>query len=171
MLKGLTLPIKYYLFRVMSVKIIPFESKHAADFKRLNIAWLETYFYVEPKDEVLLNNCEHSILGFGGFIFMAEYENALVGCFSLIPYQQDNFELGKMAVDPNYQGLKIGQQLLSFAIDFAKREDWKAITLYSSTKLPTALYIYRKYGFKEVALEKELPYARSDIKMELIIDR
>ncbi len=153
----------------MSVKIIPFESKHAIDFKRLNITWLADYFYVEPKDEVLLNDCEHSILGIGGHIFMAEYQNIIVGCFSLIPYKQDNFELGKMAVDPNYQGLSIGQQLLSFAIDFAKGQHWKALTLYSSTKLPTALYIYRKYGFKEVALEKELPYARSDIKMELIL--
>ena len=72
-----------------------------------------------------------------------------------------------MAVAPDYQGLKIGQQLLSFAIDFAKKNNWVAITLYSSSKLPTALHIYRKYGFKDVVLEKDIPYARSDVKMEL----
>ncbi|TMM57000.1 GNAT family N-acetyltransferase [Maribacter algarum] len=151
----------------MSLKIFPFESKYAGHFKDLNIAWLEKYFYVEPKDEVLLSDCENSILGVGGYIFMAEYENAIVGCFSLIPYKNNHFELGKMAVDTNYQGLRIGQQLLSFAIDFAKKNKWEAITLYSSTKLPTALHIYRKYGFKDVELEKDLPYARSDVKMEL----
>ncbi len=151
----------------MSLKIFPFQSKYADHFKDLNIAWLEKYFYVEPKDEVLLSDCENSILGVGGYIFMAEYENAIVGCFSLIPYKKNHFELGKMAVDPNYQGLRIGQQLLSFAIDFAKKNKWDAITLYSSTKLPTALHIYRKYGFKDIELEKDLPYARSDVKMEL----
>ena len=151
----------------MSLKIIPFESKHADIFKDLNIAWLEKYFYVEPKDEILLGDCENAILGIGGHIFMAEYENTIVGCFSLIPYQEKHFELGKMAVDPKYQGLKIGQQLLVFAIDFAKKNGWKAITLYSSTKLPTALHLYRKYGFKDVELEKNLPYARSDVKMRL----
>ena len=76
-----------------------------------------------------------------------------------------------MAVDPSYHGLKIGQRLLTFAIDFAEKNNWHAITLYSSTKLPAALHIYRKYGFKEIQLEKELPYARSDIKMELVIGR
>lgn len=153
----------------MSLKIIPFEPKHACHFKDLNIAWLEKYFYVEPKDEVLLSDCENSILGIGGYIFMAEYENTIVGCFSLIPYKENNYELGKMAVNPNYQGLRIGQQLLSFAIDFAKKNNWDAITLYSSTKLPKALYIYSKYGFKDVELEKDLPYARSDVKMELTL--
>lgn len=151
----------------MSLKIIPFESKHACYFKDLNIAWLEKYFYVEPKDEILLGDCENAILGIGGYIFMAEYESAIVGCLSFIPYKGNHFELGKMAVDQDYHGLKIGQQLLSFAIDFAKKNNWDAITLYSSTKLPTALHIYRKYGFKDVELEKDLPYARSDVKMEL----
>ncbi|MFS4491572.1 GNAT family N-acetyltransferase [Maribacter sp. 2308TA10-17] len=151
----------------MSLKIIPFESEHAVIFKDLNIAWLEKYFYVEPKDEVLLGDCENAILGIGGYIFMAEYENTIVGCFSLIPYEEDHFELGKMAVDPKFQGLKIGQQLLCFALDFAKKNGWKAVTLYSSTKLPTALHLYRKYGFKDIELEKDLPYARSDVKMRL----
>jgi GNAT superfamily N-acetyltransferase len=156
----------------MSLNIIPFESKHAPVFKDLNIAWLEKYFYVEPKDAILLGDCKNAILGIGGYIFMAEYEGIIVGCFSLIPYSNNHFELGKMAVDPNYQGLKIGQQLLSFAIDFAKKNNWKAVTLYSSTKLPTALYVYRKYGFRDVELEKDIPYARSDIKMELnLVDR
>lgn len=151
----------------MSVKIFPFESKYASDFKSLNIAWLEKYFYVEPKDEELLSDCERSIIANGGFIFMASYENAIVGCFSLIPYKDKHYELGKMAVDSNYQGLKIGQELISFAIGFAKQKNWDAITLYSSTKLPTALHIYRKYGFKDIELEKDLPYIRSDVKMEL----
>lgn len=154
----------------MSLKIIPFQPEHTSHFKDLNIAWLEKYFYVEPKDELLLGDCENAILGIGGHIFMGEYENIPVGCFSLIPYKENHYELGKMAVDSNYQGLKIGQQLLAFAIDFAKKNNWDALTLYSSSKLPTALHIYRKFGFKDVALEKDLPYARSDVKMELILN-
>ncbi|MFK7811707.1 MAG: GNAT family N-acetyltransferase [Maribacter sp.] len=151
----------------MSLKIIPFAPEHAEDFMDLNVTWLKKYFYVEPKDKVLLGDCQNAIIGIGGYIFMAEYESTIVGCFSLIPYKENHFELGKMAIDPDYQGLKIGQQLISFAIDFAKKKNWNTITLYSSTKLPTALHIYRKYGFKDVELEKDLPYARSDIKMEL----
>ena len=151
----------------MSLKIIPFESRFASHFKNLNIAWLEKYFYVEPKDVALLDHCESTILQKGGYIFFAEHGTKIVGCFSLMKIDDQTFELGKMAVDENYQGLKIGQELLHFAIAFAKKNQWKSLILYSSKKLDTALYIYRKCGFKEIVLEKENPYARSDIKMQL----
>lgn len=151
----------------MSLKIIPFEPRYAHNFKNLNLAWIERYFVVEQEDIRLLENCEQSIIEAGGHIYFAEHENSIVGCFAFIRITEKTFELGKMAVDPGYHGLKIGQKLLSFALDFAIARQWDAILLYSSTKLDTALYIYRKYGFKEVPLEKKLTYLRSDIKMEL----
>ncbi len=36
-----------------------------------------------------------------------------------------------------------------------------------NTKLENAIYIYKKYGFIEVDLEKDNPYMRSNIKMIL----
>ncbi|MDC0008075.1 GNAT family N-acetyltransferase [bacterium] len=151
----------------MSVTIIPFEPKYAGAFKELNIAWLEKYFYVEPKDEILLENCKKSIIDRGGYIFFAKIEDKIVGCFSFIKLDSFSFELGKMAVCAKHQGQKIGQILLQFAIAFAEQNGWRKISLYSSTKLPTALHIYKKFGFVDVELEKDLPYARSDVKMEL----
>jgi GNAT superfamily N-acetyltransferase len=153
----------------MSVSILPFQSKYSKNFKDLNVAWLDRYFYVEPKDTVLLEDCENSIINKNGFIFFAEYQNEIVGCFSLIKIEDNLYELGKMAVDPKFQGLRIGQELLKFAIDFGKENNWNKIILYSNTKLEHALYLYRKYGFQKIELEKELPYARSDIKMELLL--
>lgn len=155
----------------MSTSIIPFEPRYARTFKDLNVAWLEKYFYVEPKDEILLKNCKEAIIDTGGYIFFALYNDTIAGCFSFIKVDESCYELGKMAVDKSYQGLKIGQDLMDFAISFAKGKSWKKLVLYSSTKLPTALHIYRKYGFVAVELEKELPYARSDIKMELLLDK
>jgi len=153
----------------MAIKIIPFEPKYACHFRDLNRAWLEKYFFVESKDVLLLEDCKQTIIDTGGYIFFSEYQENIVGCFSLIKLENGVFELGKMAVDENYQGLKIGQQLLTFAIDFANRKRWKKLILYSSTKLDAALYIYRKYGFAQVPLEKDNPYSRSDIKMELTL--
>ena len=153
----------------MSLRIIPFEPRLARHFKDLNVAWLQHYFFVEAKDEILLENCENSIIGIGGYIFFAEFKHSIAGCFSLIPIKEKQFELGKMAVDPEFQGLKIGQRLLEFAIEFSKEKQWEKIILYTSTKLPTALHVYRKYGFNEIALEKDVPYKRSDVKMELVL--
>lgn len=151
----------------MLVSILPYTPSLASRFKELNIAWLEKYFFVEDKDIQLLNDCENTIINKGGFIFFAEYEHQIVGCFSFIRIDGSTYELGKMAVDPKFQGLKIGQHLLKFALEFGKKKNWDKIILYSSTKLTHALYLYRKFGFVEIALEKKLPYLRSDIKMEL----
>ena len=148
------------------IEIIPFEEKYATDFYDLNVAWLKKYFYVEPYDEKVLSNPKEYVIDPGGFIFFAKYNNAIVGVVALIN-QKTFFELSKMAVAPKYQGLKIGQKLMHFCIEFAKSKNWKNITLYSHRKLVPAINLYRKIGFKEVELEKDVHYERANIKMLL----
>ena len=149
------------------LEIIPFDSQYAVVFKELNVAWLEKYFYVEPKDREILENCEAYIIAKGGYIFFAKYEERITGCFSLMKMENDVYELGKMAVAPEFQGKKLGQKMMEFAIDFGRQQQWNKIMLYSHTKLGPAIYIYRKFGFVEIELEKDTPYLRSNIKMEL----
>lgn len=148
------------------IEIIPFEKKYGNHFYNLNVAWLEKYFYVEPYDEKVLSKPQEFIIDKGGFIFFAQFNNQIVGTFAFIK-QNTFFELSKMAVNPDFQGLKIGQKMLEFCIDFAKNQKWKNITLYSHRSLETAIYLYKKYGFKEIPLEKEVHYERADIKMIL----
>ncbi|MUH34530.1 N-acetyltransferase [Zobellia amurskyensis] len=153
----------------MSIKIIPFKPAYAPIFKELNQNWIEQYFTIEPLDLYLLENCQEHIINKGGYIFFAKKEDTITGCFALLRVDNVTYELGKMAVSPEFQGLKIGQKLLSFAVDFAKEKSWKTLILYSSTKLGSALHIYKKFGFKEVAIEPNVEYARSDIKMQLTL--
>ena len=151
------------------LEIIAFEPKYKDVFRDLNLAWLERFFYVEDKDHELLNDCQTHILDKGGLIFIGLWNQKPVSCYSLLKKADGIFELGKMAVDEEYQGLKIGQRMLAHAIALGKRNQWERIELYSSTKLNPALHIYRKFGFREVILENNSPYARSDIKMELLL--
>ncbi len=151
----------------MAFQVIPFELQYAKLFRDLNLQWIQEKFVVEPKDRTLLENCKKYIIETGGHIFFAEYNGDIAGCFAFIKLNNEVYELGKMAVDPNYQGIKIGQKLLDFAINFAKKEGWHKLVLYSSTQLDTALHIYKKYGFKEVPMDPDSQYIRSDIKMEL----
>ena len=151
------------------LEIKAFQTEYNDFFRDLNLAWLERFFYVEDKDRELLNDCQRNILDKGGLIFIGFWNQKPVSCYSLLKKADGIFELGKMAVDEEYQGLKIGQQMLAHAIALGKRNQWKSIELYSSTKLNPALHIYRKYGFREVILESNSPYLRSDLKMELLL--
>ena len=148
------------------VEIVSYNDEYAADFRDLNIEWLEKYFYVEDHDREVLENAKTYIIDNGGFIFFALYKGQVAGTVALIN-EPEGYELSKMAVSPKFQGKKIGQQLMQYCIDFAKQKSWKELLLYSNTLLENAIYIYRKYGFKEVPMEKDKPYERGNIKMVL----
>ncbi|WP_299243916.1 GNAT family N-acetyltransferase [uncultured Aquimarina sp.] len=152
---------------IEQIKIIPFDPKYAKDFADLNVEWLEKYFVVEPHDIDLLERCEETIINKGGHIFFAKSEDEIAGTFSLIKIEEGIYELGKMAVSPKFQGQRIGQRLMSFCLDFAQDQQWTKLILYSNKILENAIHIYRKYGFVEIDLEKDSPYLRSNIKMEL----
>lgn len=151
---------------IEKLEIIAYQPEFAKDFYSLNVEWLEKYFYVEPYDEQVLSNPQKYVLNPGGYIFFAKYNDEIVGVIALIN-QKTYFELSKMAVLPKYQGLKIGLKLMNFCIEFAKNQQWKSITLYSHRSLVPAINLYKKIGFKEVEVEKDVHYKRANIKMLL----
>lgn len=145
-----------------------FKEIYAPYFYELNVEWLRTYFYVEPYDEKVLSHPKEYIIDKGGHLFFAVENDTVLGTVALIAHNDGTFELTKMAVAVNERGKKIGQELLKHCISFAK-EQGKDLLLYSHTKLENAIHIYRKFGFKEVPLEKDNPYERSNIKMLLTL--
>ena len=153
----------------MDLKILPFQDEFAKAFYELNIEWLETYFYAEDYDKEVLSNPKKYIINPGGYIFSVIEHDTVIGTVALMPYSERVFELTKMAVAPNHRGNKIGQQLMQYCIDFAIKNKFDALVLYSNTLLENAIYIYRKYGFIEIPVEEKSPYQRGNIKMELAI--
>ena len=153
---------------VKNMEIVGFEPGLAKEFKDLNIAWLKKYFEVEPADEKVLNDPQKEIIKKGGFIFFAKSGNTVAGTVSLLKLKEDVFELAKMAVAESLQGKKIGNLLMEYCIDFAKKLDAAKLVLYSNRKLLPALHLYKKFGFIEVPLENS-EYKRSDIKMEKVL--
>ena len=86
---------------------------------------------------------------------------------ALLPRDDSVYELNKMAVKKGLRGKGIGNQLIQFTIDFCKEKEFKSIILYSNTVLNNSIYLYKKYGFKEIKSKGAPPYKRSDIKMEM----
>lgn len=151
------------------MKIVSFHQKFAQALYDLNMDWLETYFYVEDFDKEVLSNPKQYIIDPGGHIFFLLEGDVVLGTVALMKADAGVFELTKMAVLKTMRGRKIGQKLMQHCIDFAVNNGFKKIFLYSNTKLENAIYIYRKYGFIEIPVEKDSPYERSNIKMELPI--
>lgn len=146
------------------VDIIDYTDDLKEHIQTLNYAWLEEYFHIEEGDRVSLSNPRESILDKGGFIFFAKSGNEIVGTASLLKKSDGVFELGKMAVAKQAQGLGIGKLLLEHCLECAKQKGIPELILYSNTILAPAIHLYRKYGFEEIELEAGV-YERGNIKM------
>lgn len=134
-------------------------------FRDLNLAWLEEYFEVEPHDREVLNSPEARIIEPGGHVFGAELDGRIVGVGALMRHAEE-FELTKMAVTKNVQGLGIGERLVRHAIELFHSADAAGLFLESSRKLAPAIGLYRKIGFQEMpGLRPGSLYERADIYM------
>lgn len=151
-----------------NIDIIPFSIKYKEAIKTLNLEWLQKYFKVEPKDELVLSNPVEEIINKGGKIYYAQHLDEIVGTVSLLKIDTTTFELSKMAVTEKVQGLGIGRQLIAFCIEEAQKLGIQKLILYSNRQLKSALHLYESFGFKEIPVESGV-YQRADIKMELLL--
>ena len=151
-----------------SIEIIPFEPRYRGDFKRLNLAWLEKYFRVEPVDAEVLSNPERNILEPGGRILFArvggEVDGEIAGTCALMP-EGDRFELTKMAVDERFQGLGLGRKLIEAVIAEFKRLGGRELFLESNSVLKPAISLYETSGFQHRPRPGASHYERADVYM------
>jgi ribosomal protein S18 acetylase RimI-like enzyme len=150
------------------IEVIPYQKIHQPLFEKFNRSWIEAYFEMEPIDFQVLQAPEEHILRKGGFIWMARYNNEIVGTVALKLVEDGIYEFSKMAVDERFRGKGIGNALAEVAITHAKMKKAKQILLYSETSLKAAIALYKKLGFQEI--HNDGRYKRSDIKMALNLD-
>lgn len=146
-----------------------------ADFKRLNEAWISTWFWLEESDKQVLNDPQKYILDKGGNVFMALHNNKPVGTCALMVIDGVTCELAKMAVDPEFQGQGIGYKLGLAFIEKAQHRGFSRIVLEGNTKMEASIALYRKLGFHAVPLEFDIHtstvHKRCNIFMELILNQ
>lgn len=151
------------------ITIETYKPEYRAHFERMNKAWLEKLFTVEPVDEYLLSNPEEAIIKEGGQVLFALQNGTVVGTVAIKKSTNDSVEMIKMAVDELSKGQGIGKKLCAAAIDAARAMKAKKIVLYSESSLKTALEIYKQYGFVEKPVDPT-KYKRADVYMELELD-
>ena len=149
------------------VQLLDYAPPYQADFKRLNVEWIEQYFRLEPADLKALDEPEAYILHPGGHIWLATYRGAVVGTCALIKMDAQSYELAKMAVSPAARGLGIGLRLGEAAVAKARALGAGRVYLESNTRLGPALNLYYKLGFRKTVAGTPSPYERCDIQMEL----
>lgn len=152
------------------VEVVDYSPEYLMMFKRLNIMWINSHWSLEPHDLELLNDPDASILSKGGHIFVALVDGEPMGVVAMCRMDGDeyDYELAKLAVDPEARGTGLGEKLCRVALEWATQQSSKKIFLESNTILKPAISLYRKLGFTELK-EYHPAYARGDIQMELTL--
>ncbi len=150
------------------MEIITYTPQYKEDFKRLNVEWISTYFNLEPHDLEQLDDPEGYILSKGGKIFFAKKDDDIIGTCALVKVSETSYELVKMGVSPQFQGLGAGKKLMTRVIEEARNLGCTYLFLESNQRLVPALTMYKSLGFVEVPIG-ETPYARADFKAEMYL--
>ena len=151
------------------VEIVSYRSELAPDFARLNRAWLELYFTVEPLDEEYLGDPQGRIIDPGGEIFFALRGDTVLGTCAAIRRGADEFELAKLAVTPSAQGGGLGRLLAKAVIGFARSRGAQRVSLVSNSGLVAALRLYESLGFEHRPFPGVPPYVDADVYMVLTL--
>jgi ribosomal protein S18 acetylase RimI-like enzyme len=152
----------------MEIEIIEYKDEHQPVFKQLNLEWLDKYNLTETHDLLMLDDPRGTILDKGGFIWLAIRNSKIVGSAALVKEHSRIYELAKMAVAKDFQGIGISKLLIEICLQKAKEMGAEKVTLFSNHQLQRALKLYEKYGFRNTEV-KNSPYGSADVRMELIL--
>jgi ribosomal protein S18 acetylase RimI-like enzyme len=157
------------LKKTWNVRVIEFDERYAGDFGQLNYEWIAKSYTVEKHDREILDRPLEMIIEPGGQIFFALVDGVAAGTVALIPMGDNDLELTKMAVAPEYRGLSLGDKLMTACIEYGRKAGNRALILESNTKQAAAIHLYRKFGFVEIPLDPNSEYQRANIRMELLL--
>lgn len=81
-------------------------------------------------------------------VFVYLLDQKIAGVVVLYPLDTNNIEIKNIAVRPNLQGKGLGTQLLKFAKEFAKENEYDNIFIGTANSSLAQLYLYQKLGFE-----------------------
>lgn len=145
--------------------IVDFRPEFASAFERLNLEWLEKYFWVEDVDRVILADPATEVIGSGGHILFARVADKVVGTVALKHHGHGRYELTKMAVTEGYQGQGLGRALMDAALARFQEIEGDSLFLETNSRLATAIRLYESAGFRHEPHPAGSDYARADTYM------
>lgn len=103
-----------------------------------------------------------------GRLYIVQIDNTFAGCIGLRKINNENCEMKRLYVRPEFRGHKIANKLVKIIIDDAKDIGYKAMLLDTLSFLQEAIHLYKKVGFYEIESYNNSPldtliYMRLDL--------
>ena len=114
------------------------------------------YLSIQNYDEEL-KDLEHKYGMPDGRLYLAYWDGVPAGCVGLRKMDEESCELKRLYVRPAFRGKKIGEQMMDRILKDAEAIGYRAMYLDTLPFLQTALHMYQKLGFYEIACYNDSP--------------
>ncbi|OOM15833.1 GNAT family N-acetyltransferase [Clostridium saccharobutylicum] len=105
-----------------------------------------------------------------GRLYIVKVENEVAGCIGLRKIDDENCEMKRLYVRPEFRGHKIANKLVETIINDARRIGYRSMLLDTLPFLEGAIHLYKKFGFYETRSYNNSPMDTS-IYMKLDLCR
>lgn len=160
----------------MEIRTVP-AYDHAEDVRRLFTEYtgmliagdpgIAEYLTIQNYDEEI-QHLEHKYGLPYGRLYIAYCGDEPAGCIGMRKLDNENCELKRLYVRPEFRGLKLGEQLVKQIISDAGAVGYSHILLDTLPFLKPAIRLYKRLGFYETACYNDSPldttiYMRLDL--------
>ena len=126
------------------------------EFLNIQNKSFKKYLTLQKYDDEV-KNLEHKYgLPFGR-LYLACYNNKPAGCIALRKLDNENCEMKRLYVRPEFRGKQIGSGLIQKIIIDAREIGYKHMLLDTLPSLKTAIMMYKKIGFYEISAYNDSP--------------
>jgi ribosomal protein S18 acetylase RimI-like enzyme len=108
----------------------------------------ELLLLADPSKEMIDVYLKHSR------VFVATLNANIIGAFVFFPLSANSVEIKNIAVKSELQGKGVGQLLLDYATEAARKENFKSICIGTANSSIGQLYLYQKKGYEITGIIK-----------------
>src|SRR3954447_1757624 len=127
------------------MSIVPFQPEHAEGFRVLVGETLREFGF-EP-DPALDDDLDDPAAAYAA-LWIALDDESVVGSVALRDLGDGAVQLKRMYLRPDQRGRGLGKQLLTLALDWARRNGFKTMRLDTSERMVAAQRLYEANGFE-----------------------
>ncbi len=92
-----------------------------------------------------------------GRLYRAYHDGELAGCIALRKLDNENCEMKRLYVKPQFRGKRIGGMLVEKVIEDARHIGYKYMFLDTLPSLKSAITLYKSYGFYDTECYNDSP--------------
>ena len=130
-------------------ELIPLYEEYAAMLVRVEPIFTRSLDQQNYAEEIA--RLEEKYLPPRGSIYLVYVEEKLAGCVGMKPSDAESAELKRLYVRPAFRGRNLGELLTRRIMDDARAAGYRKLRLDTLPGLKTALALYRRLGFREIA--------------------